>query len=152
VRLVELRLATRAADREMISRDLNDLETLLHGAVRRPQRLLAPLWAAWESGEWRDLERELDRLEGNLERELDPEPLSFGKWAEAGRQAAIAEDATLFRAPAFTRFAEGRFEEDPAFRELRGELRAVREGEADWESLRREFTDLVGAARPRGVP
>jgi hypothetical protein len=113
---------------------------------------LAPLWAALESANPRVLDRELDRLEGTLERRLDPEALSLGKWAEAGRQAAIAEDATLFRAPAFSRFAEGRVEGDPAFRELRGELRAVREGEADWESLRREFTDLVGAARPRGVP
>jgi hypothetical protein len=108
VRLMDLAAAARSERLDGAGPVLQDLERLLAASAGADalEEDLDRVRKALEDGDARGLERAVARLETSAEGVLDPLHLALGKWAEAGRLAAAAGEATLFRTPVFAGFLE----------------------------------------------
>ena len=108
VRLLDLRVAAEAEDRQAAGDALDGLEGLLPGTkVWGPvSGLLNSARAAAESGDFGSLRRRTDELEGALGARLSRQELALGKWTEAGLLAASTGDWTPFGRSEYLEFPE----------------------------------------------
>jgi hypothetical protein len=105
---------------------------------------------AAERGRFDSLDKAAAELETGAEELLDPFHLAFGKWAEAGRLAAVVGDRAFLRSPEFVGFREEVEERElPApVAEALAEIDALTRGGLDspeaMEELERSFGRLIG--------
>lgn len=118
--LMDLSLAARDGHAGAAEVALAGLADVLERAEATPE-LSKELEAARRHLEDRDFEalgNATAGLEAGAEELLEPDRLAIGKWAEAGRLAALAGNRSFFRSPAFAGFRE-----ELGARELSGPVR-----------------------------
>lgn len=108
VRLLDLSVAARDGHAGAAERALDGLAEVLErsGAAAELRDELGTARRDLEDRDFEALGTTAAGLEAGAEELLDPSRLAFGKWAEAGRLAAMAGDRTLFVSPAFAGFRE----------------------------------------------
>lgn len=149
IRVFDLHVALGASDRALAKRLVPTIESLAKQAgASSALGLYSDLATKIGRNDVTDEELEdlAEQREADLAESLALTRFDLGRFAEAGRLAALAEDAEVFERRAFRRYLKQAIE-DPTNEDIAANLRAIEklleQDQLDHEVLREEFRKLI---------